>query len=83
VPILKDRANIYMAGHEHTMQHIAPEAGVHFIVNGPRARDPPGQIGSPARFTRVPFTALRCWEAGPGGLKLSFVDTAGKTPYEA
>ncbi len=34
LPILKDRVDIYLAGHEHDMQHLKTEGGVHFFING-------------------------------------------------
>ncbi len=34
LPVLKDRVDIYLAGHEHDLQHLKPEGGVHFFING-------------------------------------------------
>lgn len=34
LPILKQRANVYLAGHDHDMQYLKPEDGVHFFVSG-------------------------------------------------
>jgi tartrate-resistant acid phosphatase type 5 len=34
LPVLADRAQIYLAGHDHDMQHLAAERGVHFFVAG-------------------------------------------------
>ncbi len=34
LPVLKDRVDIFLAGHEHDMQHQQPEGGVHFFING-------------------------------------------------
>jgi hypothetical protein len=34
LPVLKDRVDIYFAGHEHDMQHLQAEGGVHFFING-------------------------------------------------
>ena len=34
LPVLKDRVDIYLAGHEHDMQHLKAEGGVHFFING-------------------------------------------------
>jgi len=34
LPILKQRANVYIAGHDHDMQYLKPEGGVHFFVSG-------------------------------------------------
>jgi len=34
MPILRGRANLYICGHEHNLQHIAEEDGVHFVIAG-------------------------------------------------
>ena len=34
MPILRGRANLYISGHEHNLQHLAPEDGVHFVIAG-------------------------------------------------
>ncbi|HEY7371451.1 MAG TPA: metallophosphoesterase [Polyangia bacterium] len=34
MPILRGRANLYICGHEHNLQHIADEDGVHFVIAG-------------------------------------------------
>ena len=34
LPVLKDRADIFFAGHEHDMQHLQAEGGVQFFING-------------------------------------------------
>jgi len=34
MPILRGRANLYICGHEHNLQHIADENGVHFVIAG-------------------------------------------------
>lgn len=34
MPILRGRANLYITGHEHSLQHLAAEDGVHFVIAG-------------------------------------------------
>lgn len=34
LPILKKQANVYLAGHDHDLQHLRPEDGLHFFVAG-------------------------------------------------
>jgi hypothetical protein len=34
LPILRGRVNIYLCGHEHDLQHLAPDQGVHFVIAG-------------------------------------------------
>lgn len=34
LPILRGRANLYICGHEHDLEHLAPDGGVHFVIAG-------------------------------------------------
>jgi tartrate-resistant acid phosphatase type 5 len=34
LPILSGRADIYLAGHYHSMQHLRPKNGVNFFIAG-------------------------------------------------
>lgn len=34
LPLLRNRVDVYIAGHDHDMQHLKSEAGVHFFVAG-------------------------------------------------
>ena len=34
LPILKGRADVYFAGHDHHMEQIKPEGGLHFFISG-------------------------------------------------
>jgi len=34
MPILRGRANLYICGHEHSLQHLAAEDGVAFVIAG-------------------------------------------------
>jgi hypothetical protein len=34
LPVLRDRADVYFAGHDHDMQHLKPEGRLHFFVAG-------------------------------------------------
>ncbi len=34
MPILRGRVNLYICGHEHNLQHLAAEDGVHFVIAG-------------------------------------------------
>jgi tartrate-resistant acid phosphatase type 5 len=82
LPILRNRANIYVAGHEHTMQHLQPVDGVHFIVNGAGGQGiRPAKSGPRTQYAGS-FYGFTVLDAGPSGLKVSFVDTAGKVQYE-
>ena len=34
LPVLRNRADVYFCGHDHDMQHLKPDGGVHFFVAG-------------------------------------------------
>jgi hypothetical protein len=34
LPVLRGRADLYFCGHDHDMQHLRPDGGVHFFVAG-------------------------------------------------
>jgi hypothetical protein len=34
LPFLRNRVDVYIVGHDHILNHIKPEAGVHFFVSG-------------------------------------------------
>jgi len=34
LPILKGKADAYFAGHDHTLEQIKPEGGLHFFISG-------------------------------------------------
>jgi tartrate-resistant acid phosphatase type 5 len=34
LPLLRGRAQIYLCGHDHDLQHLGPEDGVHFVIAG-------------------------------------------------
>jgi hypothetical protein len=39
LPMLKNRVDLYLSGHEHDMQHLKPVDGIHFVVSGGGGRD--------------------------------------------
>jgi phosphodiesterase/alkaline phosphatase D-like protein len=34
LPLLKNRVDLYLCGHDHNLQHLKPESGLHFVVAG-------------------------------------------------
>jgi tartrate-resistant acid phosphatase type 5 len=34
LPLLAGRAHVYLAGHDHNLQHLGPDRGVHFVISG-------------------------------------------------
>jgi len=82
LPLLKGRVDIYLAGHDHNMQHIKPESGVHFFISG----------GGGARLYKVTpderslfahsANGFAVIEADASELKVRFIDKDSKQLYE-
>ena len=81
-PILRNRVNVYLlAGHDHDMQHLKTEAGVHFFVAGgggaglrPLKADPRTLFGQPIHG----FSVL---EASRESFQVRFIDRSLKEVY--
>jgi hypothetical protein len=53
LPVMRNRVDIYLTGHEHDMQHLKPVDGVHFVLSGGGGRDlRPVRATSRAFFAR-------------------------------
>ncbi len=82
LPILKAGADAYFAGHEHDMQHLKPEAGLHFFINGVG--------GAPIRTTQYGVRSLFALRAygfvslavDVERLDVKFIGTEGQTLYQ-
>ncbi len=82
LPVLKDRVDVYLAGHDHDLQHLKPEGGVHFFVNGGGgARVRKIEMGTRSLFAKDAhgFAVL---EADTRQLKVKFLDTSLNQLYE-
>jgi hypothetical protein len=85
LPLLrKHRVDVYLAGHEHDLEVLEPEDGIHFFVSGAAGR----------HLRRLDTSRCRVWgtgqaygftvlEADPTGLslKVSFVGSGREKPY--
>jgi tartrate-resistant acid phosphatase type 5 len=83
LPLLRNRAQLYVAGHEHTMQHLESEDGMHFIVNGAGGQGIRAAKSGPRTRYAGSFYGFTVLEADAKVLKVSFVDTACKVQHEA
>jgi hypothetical protein len=82
LPVLKGRAQIYIAGHEHLVQDLQPEGGVHFLVApsaGQKSR--PVQSG-PKTLAVDTFEGFTVFDIDAEHLKVAFVDCEGKIRYQ-
>lgn len=80
LPVLKDRADIYLAGHDHDMQHLKPEGRLHFFVAGTGGKLRPIEPGPRSLFARSArgFAVL---DADARALTVTFVEEDLSSPY--
>ncbi len=81
LPVLRDRADIYLAGHDHDMQHLKPEGKLHFFVAGSGGQLRPITPGPRSLFAKSArgFAVL---EADANRVRVSFIDTNVNQLYE-
>jgi hypothetical protein len=73
LPLLRGRASIYLCGHEHDLQHLGPEGGVHFVIVGGGGTTPrPTRAGRRSQFaaSRNGFAVI---DASQTSLAVTFV----------
>jgi hypothetical protein len=83
LPLLRNRVDIYLCGHDHNLQELKPEDGVHFFVSGG------GGAGVyPFRQGNYPHSAfkqeqygLTVMDANQEQITMRFVDLNGKEIY--
>jgi len=80
LPVLRGRAHIYLAGHDHDMQHLQPEGNLHFFIAGSGGKLRPIEPGPRSLFAKSThgFAVL---EISSAGIDVAFVDTAGQELY--
>ncbi|HYV04366.1 MAG TPA: metallophosphoesterase [Blastocatellia bacterium] len=82
LPVLKNRVDAYLAGHDHVLNHIKPESGVQFFISGGGGqrlyRVKPGARSLFAQATNG-FAVV---EASADSLTVRFIGTDLKTLYE-
>jgi len=81
LPVIKDRADVYLAGHDHDMQHLRPEGNLHFFVSGTGGKLRAIKPGPRSLFAKSTLGFL-VLEADKSSLKMTFVDKTLKPIYE-
>ncbi|MCI0423488.1 MAG: metallophosphoesterase [Acidobacteria bacterium] len=81
LPILKGRADVYLTGHDHDMQHLKPEGNLHFFVSGSGGKQRPIRPGPRSLFAKsaLGFAML---EADGLSLKITFIEKSLTPLYE-
>jgi tartrate-resistant acid phosphatase type 5 len=80
LPLLRDRAHIYLAGHDHDMQHLKPEGQLHFFVAGSGGKLRPIQPGPRSLFAKS-ANGFAVLEVQRESVSVAFVDVAGQELY--
>jgi predicted MPP superfamily phosphohydrolase len=80
--IMKGRVQIYLAGHEHTPQHLKPEGGVHLFINPAAGQGMRPAGRGPRTLYTGSFHGFSVIDADANELTFRFVDTEGQTQYE-
>ena len=82
LPVLATRANVYIAGHEHSVQHLKPEGRTHYFVGAAAGQDPrPGRKGPETLFVDT-FLGFAALEIDAQRIKVAYIDEQGKVRYE-
>lgn len=81
LPVLKGRANIYLTGHDHDMQHLKPEGDLHFFVAGSGGKLRKITAGPRSLFAKSAF-GFAVLEIDRKALKVTFVEKNLTLLYE-
>jgi tartrate-resistant acid phosphatase type 5 len=81
LPVLKGRANVYLTGHDHDMQHLRPEGNLHFFVAGCGGKQRRIRPGPRSLFAKSAL-GFSVMEADGSSLKMTFVDQGLVPLYE-
>jgi hypothetical protein len=82
LPVLAGRADLYLAGHDHDMQHLGPEQGIHYIVAGSGgAAVRPVEEGPRSRFASS-TNGFAVLEIDDRELRVRFLSVDLETLYE-
>jgi len=82
-PLLRNRVDAYLCGHQHAMAHMAPQDGVHFFMSGGGGAEL-NRVSARApgtEFAESTFGFLTL-EADAARLKIAIFDTDGK-PFDS
>jgi tartrate-resistant acid phosphatase type 5 len=80
LPLLRDRADIYLAGHDHDLQHLKPEGRLHFFVAGSGGKLRPIEPGPRSLFAKS-ANGFAVLDVQSESLAVAFVDVNGKELY--
>jgi len=80
LPVLRERADLYLAGHDHDMQHLRPEGRLHFFIAGSGGKLRPIEPGPRSLFARS-ANGFAVLEVEPHRMVMAFVGVDGTELY--
>lgn len=80
LPVLKERADVYLAGHDHDMQHLKPEGRLHLFIAGSGGKLRPIEPGPRSLFAKS-ANGFAVVEADERSLTVTFIEADLSTPY--
>lgn len=75
LPLLRNRVDVYLAGHDHDLQHLAPDGGVHFFVSGCGGKSLRQPTPTPNSLFATAAYAFTVIEADAAQLRITYLDT--------
>jgi len=82
LPVLDGRADLYLAGHEHDLQHLKPHGKLHFFISGGGgAGIRPITPGPRSLFAKSSY-GFAVLEAGTKDLRVTFLDSNLQSLYQ-
>lgn len=73
LPLLRGRAQIYLCGHDHDLQHLGPEDGVHFVIAGGGGTQPRRTSSGPRSLFAASKNGFAVIEGSSSSLSISLV----------
>jgi tartrate-resistant acid phosphatase type 5 len=74
LPLLRGRADLYICGHEHDLQHLAPQDGLHLVIAGGGGAAPRVVSPGPRSLFAASSNGFAIIEASRDNLAVSLVD---------
>jgi len=74
LPLLRGRADLYICGHEHDLQHLAPQDGLHLVIAGGGGAAPRVVKPGPRSLFAASSNGFAIIEASRDNLSVSLVD---------
>jgi len=81
LPILRNRADLYLAGHDHHKEAIQAEAGVNFFISGAAAENRGVKASKSTLFSSSTLGFSHLLVQGPTA-RVRFLDQTGKVEWE-